>query len=81
MNITLELTSPAAPLQIEGTVDDTKIYFRERHDSWRFEVDDIVIAVGDERVTVEDAIAIIIDKTMIGQRLFDEFRASSREDA
>jgi hypothetical protein len=72
VKLELEMTSAAAPLQLEGTIDGHHVYFRERHDAWRLELDDHVIATGNVRVTVEQALTIILNELNIGQQLFDK---------
>lgn len=41
------VTCPAAPLQIDGNVSGVPFYFRARHDKWRLEVYNEIIASGD----------------------------------
>ena len=38
IKIELRITCIGAPLQIEGTIDDINIYYRERHARWCIEV-------------------------------------------
>jgi hypothetical protein len=45
-HFTLAITCFSAPVQMEGTVGEHRWYYRERHDRWRLEIDDEVVAEG-----------------------------------
>ena len=51
MNVEMRITSPAAPLQIEGTVDGVPFYFRSRWEEWEFAAGDDPVEIAIDRGT------------------------------
>ena len=40
MNLQYEVSCGDCPVQIEGTVENHKLYFRSRHSHWAFAIDE-----------------------------------------
>lgn len=49
-DLVLTFDTLGAPTQISGSVAGHHIYYRERHDRWRVEVDGITVAEGQDEV-------------------------------
>jgi hypothetical protein len=79
-DLVLTWTCLGAPIQIEGTVAGHRVYYRDRHDRWRVEVDDQVIAEGMSVIGDEPGFAVArIVEAVWHPYISDAFNA--REDA